>query len=164
MKMPLEHPGLFDNMAKELPEELMPEYNEFISDYLNYKDIFNHSEEELVEMNNRIGYYFSKALEKYDVEMTGNARSGGWMVQAQYLSMGQKHDYTSAFDGINIPVQIIHAEDDIVQTEAASKSYIELFEGAHFDTIPNSGHAPFSDQPKLFSEIVEDFLIRQVGN
>ena len=72
--------------------------------------------------------------------------------------MGRAHDYRSAMDIVTAPVLVIHAADDIVQSEEASRSYLEVFPHAEFVTIDGAGHMVFYNQPDRFSEVVGQFL------
>jgi pimeloyl-ACP methyl ester carboxylesterase len=80
------------------------------------------------------------------------------MVAATYLSMGQKHDYRLAMDVVTVPVLVIHAADDIVQLEEASRSYLEVFPQAQFEVIREAGHMVFYDQPDRFGDVIDEFL------
>jgi len=82
------------------------------------------------------------------------------MVWAQYISMGQRHDYSSALAQVEAPVLVIHGVDDL-QSEAASRMYAQAFPNAQFATIENASHFSFADQPEIFSQIVRKFLDAQ---
>ena len=84
-------------------------------------------------------------------------RSGGWMVQAMYFSMGQRHDYRPALAVVNVPVLVIHGQDDL-QTEAQSRMYSEAFPNAEFQAIVGATHFPFYEQTEVFASIVQSFL------
>jgi pimeloyl-ACP methyl ester carboxylesterase len=106
-------------------------------------------------MNNQFGEYYLEAIgETYTEE---GKRPGGWMVWAQYVSMGQRHDYRLALAAVSAPVLVLHGVDDL-QSEAASRMYAEAFPNSTFDTIPASSHAPFSQNPEEFSRILNQFL------
>jgi len=68
--------------------------------------------------------------------MPEQGRPGGWMVWAQYVSMGQRHDYSKALADVNVPVLVIHGADDL-QSEAASRLYADAFPNAEFVVIEN---------------------------
>jgi proline iminopeptidase len=79
------------------------------------------------------------------------------MVWAQYLSMGQRHDYSKALNDVDIPVLVIHGADDL-QSEAASRLYSDAFPNAEFAVIQNASHFSFEEQPEQFARLVGDFL------
>jgi proline iminopeptidase len=81
------------------------------------------------------------------------------MVWAQYISMGQRHDYRFALQEVSAPVLVIHGADDL-QSESASRLYEEAFPNAEFAVIENAGHFSFEDQPDEFARIVSQFLAR----
>ena len=105
-------------------------------------------------MNEQFGKYYVQVVE---TALPQQGRSGGWMVWAQYVSMGQRHDYRSALKNINVPVLVIHGMDDL-QSASASRLYAELFPNAEFVSIKNAGHFSFEEQPDEFARIVSQFL------
>ena len=82
------------------------------------------------------------------------------MVWAQYVSMGRRHNYSKALADVTAPVLVIHGADDIVQTEAASRQYVDAFPNAEFVLIDDATHFPFSEQPDEFAAVVASFLER----
>ncbi|QUI22072.1 alpha/beta hydrolase [Vallitalea pronyensis] len=159
LKMPLEVPGLFDNIEGQLQEEDIDDYSDFLKRYFDYKNLFKKSEEELVALNNELGTYFYKAYEKGEgITPPKNAKAGGWMVQAIYLSMGQKYDYTESISKVKVPTLIIHTGNDFVQDEKASQLYLDVFPHAKYVVMDRAGHMPFNDLPNEFSKIVDRFL------
>jgi pimeloyl-ACP methyl ester carboxylesterase len=79
------------------------------------------------------------------------------MVQAMYMSMGQRHDYRAALKPVNAPVLVIHGEKDL-QPEKASRMYAQAFPNAEFKVIGNASHFAFSEQPEEFAAVVGEFL------
>lgn len=84
-------------------------------------------------------------------------KPGGWMVWAQYISMGQRHDYRSALQKVGAPVLVIHGANDL-QSESASRLYEGAFPNAEFVIIENAGHFSFEEQPDQFASVVNAFL------
>ena len=84
-------------------------------------------------------------------------RAGGWMTWAQYISMGQRHDYRPALAAVDAPVLVLHGADDL-QSEAASRLYVEALPNAEFVVIEDAGHASFEEQPEAFARVVAEFL------
>jgi pimeloyl-ACP methyl ester carboxylesterase len=89
-----------------------------------------------------------------EMEIEGN---GGWMMQAIFFSMGQKHDYRDALRKVTAPVLVLHGENDL-QPEEASRNYANAFPNSKFQVIKNAGHFSFYDQPAEFSRLVGEFL------
>jgi proline iminopeptidase len=87
------------------------------------------------------------------------------MVQAVYLSMGRRHDYRPALKRIRAKTLVLHGANDILP-ESIAKSYADLIPGAKLTVLEASrtrgaaglGHAPFSDDPQQFGQIVGEFL------
>lgn len=158
LKMPMETDDLFANIKKRLPKNKIADYEAFVKRYFGYQNIFKHSDQDLVDLNNELGNYFSLAYLGTSYQAPANGLAGGWMIQAMYFSMGKKHDYTKAMQGLDIKTLIIHPSDDFVQTEAASKAYLEAFKSAEFVTVDNAGHAVFDDAPNLFADVIKTYL------
>lgn len=158
MLMPMPFPGLFDRVQERLPEEMLADYQRWQEKYFDFRNIYSQTDDDLAALNEEFGRYFvasGAAGEKYTPEAV---QAGGWMVAATYMSMGQRHDYRSAMDVVTAPVLVIHAADDIVQVEEASRSYLELFPQAQYEVIDSAGHMVFYDQPEKFGEVVGAFL------
>ena len=132
---------------------------DFINDDLIWK--------QLKENNNpsreRIDTIIEKArnLNRLDPEETAGfpeqGRPGGWMVWAQYISLGQRYDLRPALADVNVPVLVIHGAADL-QSEAASRMYAEAFPNSEFVVIPEVSHFSFEEQPEEFAQIVANFL------
>jgi proline iminopeptidase len=82
---------------------------------------------------------------------------GGWVVLAQYLSLGRRHDWSDAARRVRVPVLVIHGERDLL-SEAGSREVAGYFPGARFVVIPGAGHFAFDEQPRAFAEAVEGFV------
>ncbi|UCC51398.1 MAG: alpha/beta hydrolase [Anaerolineaceae bacterium] len=155
--MPMEVPGLFETVEELLPADMLADYQTWQENYFDFGNIFSRSEDELVALNEEFARYFVAALADENIQIPENARPGGWMVHAMYLSMGQRHDYRPAMESVTAPVLIVHAADDF-QAEAASRTYLDVFPHAQFETIADAGHMVFYDQPAQFAEVVSEFL------
>ena len=158
LKMPMDYPGLFENIEARLPKDMLADYQRWQEEYLDFGDIFSQTEDELVALNEEIADYFLAVGGISQQQLPEGVRPGGWMVTATYLSMGRAHDYRSAMDVVASPVLVIHAGDDIVQAEEASRSYLEVFPQAQFVVIEEAGHFVFFDQPKEFGKVIGGFL------
>jgi proline iminopeptidase len=154
MPQPNAEEDLFASVRAGLPAGQQAEYDQFMDEYMNFNTLFQKSEADLVAMNEQFGKYYVQVV-KTDLPRQG--RSGGWMVWAQYISMGQRHDYRSSLKNVTAPVLVIHGADDL-QSEAASRAYVEAFPNAEFVVIENAGHFSFEDQPEQFSNVVAKFL------
>jgi proline iminopeptidase len=153
--MPSDEDDLFDSIADNLSDDLLDEYNSFIEEYFNFKDIFDKSETDLVYLQNELGRYYQLAVGDESPIPQGDA--GGWMVWAMYFSMGQRHDYREYLNIVSVPVLVLHGSDDL-QSEEASRLYADNFPQAQLEVINNASHFVFEDQPDQFASIVEAFL------
>jgi len=154
MPQPESEGDLFASVRAGLPADQQAEFDQFMEEYMNFNTLFQKSEDDLVAMNEQFGKYYVQVV-KTDLPRQG--RSGGWMVWAQYFSMGQRHDYRSALRGVNAPVLIIHGENDL-QSEAASRLYAEAFPNAEIVVIENAGHFSFEERPDVFADVVWEFI------
>jgi proline iminopeptidase len=152
--MPAKDGGLFEQVKQRLPTERRAEFEAYLKDYLNFGNIFQKSEADLIVLNERFGEFYAAVAPVPELEA---GRSGGWMVQAMYFSMGQRHDYRPALTPVSAPVLVIHGANDL-QPEAASRVYAEAFPNATFEVIAEAAHFPFAEQPEVFALLVEQFL------
>ncbi len=74
-----------------------------------------------------------------------------------YVSMGRRHDYRSALNHVNAPVLVTHRTEDL-QTESASRGYVDALPNARFQVIEHAGHFAFEEQPTAFAAAVGAFL------
>ena len=158
--MPPPEGGLYESIAPYLSEEEIDEYQAYIKDYLNFGNIFQYSEDQLIERTLKFSSYYEKALEakgQIIPESNEGTQIGGWMPFALYFGIGAKNDFTPYLERIDAPVLIIHGEDDF-QTVNVSYLYANALPNAEVKTIANAGHFSFSDQPQEFIELVGRFL------
>ena len=160
--MPPESGGLFEQVKPLLPENMQQKYNDYLKRYFNFGSLFSHSEADLAALNREFDLYYEAALKGQGLTVPASnapGDNGGWMVQAMYLSMGQRHDYRAALKAVNVPVLVIHGAKDL-QPEKASRMYADAFPTAEFRVIPNTGHFSFSEQPEAFARVAGEFLSR----
>jgi len=157
--MPPQNGDLFAEVRKRLPQAMLPEYEAFLGTYLDFGRLFARSEVETAELNGRLARFYVEAARArgFSVPADEGAEWGGFMVQAQYLSMGRRHDYRGALRSISAPVLVIHGADDL-QPEAVSRAYVDAFPQARSAVIQGAGHMPFSQQPERFAAAVTPFL------
>jgi proline iminopeptidase len=158
--MPPESGGLFEQVKPLLPQNMRPAYDGYLKRYLNFGNLFSSSEADLAAQNREFTPYYEAALQSKGHTVPASNSSGdngGWMVQAMYMSMGQRHDYRAALKTVSAPVLVIHGDGDL-QPEKASRMYADAFPNATFQVIQNASHFPFSDQPEAFARAVGEFL------
>jgi proline iminopeptidase len=162
MPQPDAESDLFAAVRAKLPAEEQAGFDAFMEEYFDFGSLFNKSEEDLIAMNRKFGEYYIKIMAPdvaADTEsgIPVQGRPGGWMVWAQYVSMGQRHDYHKALEKVNAPVLVIHGADDL-QSESASRLYADAFPNAQFVVIQNASHFSFEQRPEQFARLVGDFL------
>jgi proline iminopeptidase len=152
--MPQPSGGLFELVKQRLPAERQAEFDAYLQEYLSFGDIFTKSEADLVALNQEFGRYYQAAI---DTPLPEQGRPGGWMVQAMYFSMGQRHDYREALKTVTAPVLVIHGAEDLQPAET-TRVYADAFPNASFQIIEEAGHLAFEEQPAIFADIVAGFL------
>ena len=161
MPQPDSDSDLFASVRAGLSPEKQAEYDAFMQEYFDFGGLFNKSETDLIAMNEKFGEYYIEIIDpdtlEYASDLPEQGRPGGWMVWAQYVSMGQRHDYSRALADVNVPVLVIHGADDL-QSESASRLYSDAFPNAEFVVIENASHFSSEQQPEQFAVIVGDFL------
>ncbi|MBI4787858.1 MAG: alpha/beta hydrolase [Chloroflexi bacterium] len=158
--MPAEDGGLYEEVKRVLPAELQKEYADYLTRYFDFGGIFSKSETELVALNAEFGKYYALAAQAKGFRVPPESEiknNGGWMMQAIFFSMGQRHDYRAALKPVAAPVLVIHGANDL-QPEKASRNYADAFPNARFQPIANAGHFVFDDQPSEFARVVGEFL------
>ncbi len=158
--MPPESGGLYEQVRPLLPENMQAGYADYMKRYFDFGKLFSQTEASLAALNGEFVPYYEVAIKsKGSLVPPSNmpVDNGGWMVQAMFMSMGQKHDYRAALKPVAAPALVIHGENDL-QPEKASRMYAELLPRAEFQVIENSTHFPFSEQPEAFARVVGEFL------
>jgi proline iminopeptidase len=149
---------LFASVRAGLPADQQPAFDAFMQEYMDFNALFGKSEAELVRMNEQFGRYYMQVSDiPAQDQVLEPGIAGGWMVWAQYVSMGRRHDYRDALRDVDVPVLVIHGADDL-QSEAASRLYADAFPRVEFVVIEAAGHFSFEDQPQEFARIVGAFL------
>jgi proline iminopeptidase len=161
MPQPEAESDLFASVRSRLPVDQQAEFDDFMAGYMDFKTLFDKSENDLIALNEKFAEYYVSVMDEATVEraaqMPQQGQPGGWMVWAQYLSMGKQHDYGTALASVYVPVLVIHGADDM-QSEAASRLYSDAFPNAEFVVIENASHFAFEEQSEAFTDAVSRFL------
>ncbi|MDP8207473.1 MAG: alpha/beta hydrolase [Candidatus Electryonea clarkiae] len=157
LKMPSEQDDLFTITRERLPENRKPGFDDWKERYFAYGKLFTRTEQELAELNSEFGTYFLEVLDVENSSEMSSVKSAGWMVHAQYLSMGKKHDYRGELKNISASTLVLHGENDILPAEV-SREYAELIPNARLTIIKNATHFPFDENPEDFSAEIISFL------
>jgi proline iminopeptidase len=160
MPQPEADSDLFVSVREKLPADQQPEFDAFMKEYMNFNTLFQKSEADLLAMNEKFGEYYVQVVDVESTPTLKQGKPGGWMTWGMYVSMGQRHDYRDALKNVTAPVLVIHGADDL-QSEAASRQYVEAFPNAEFAVIENASHFSFEQQPEQFADIVQKFLADQ---
>jgi proline iminopeptidase len=160
LTMPPDGDGM-DVIRAYLTEDGKRRYAEFEKVYFDYGNIFTKSESELAALNARYGGFYMDAMKAAGIAIVDSPAvsysTGGWVVHAMFMSLGQSYDYRDRVRGITAPTLVIHGSLDLFP-EGASRRYAELIPGAKFAVIPEASHFSFDEQPQEFNRIVAGFL------
>lgn len=154
---------LFANVRNKLPEEDLSDYDALVKEYFNFGSIFSKTEDDLVDLQKRIGKYLLKGMGYKKVEMESIPKPGGWSAFAVYFSTGKLPNFRSAVKQITADTLIIHGMDDILALKG-SEEYGNIIPNAKFVSIrchnPSgiSGHFFFDDCPAEFGEVFLRFI------
>jgi proline iminopeptidase len=142
-----------------LPESRRAEYAAFLAEYLDFRRLFQRTDAETAALNARFAVFYTEAARAsgFQPPAEGATEGAGFMVQAQYLSMGRRHDYRAALRAVGSPALVVHGSRDL-QPEAASRRYVDALADARLVTIEGAGHWPYEEQPRRFAEAVTPFL------
>jgi proline iminopeptidase len=158
MPQPDAESDLFAAVRQKLPAEEQTEFDAFMREYMDFNALFQKSEADLVAMNEKFGTYYLQVTDvDTQLQTAPPGKPGGWMVWAGYVSMGQHHDYRAALHKVTVSVLVIHGGNDL-QSEAATRLYVDAFPNTEFAVIENAGHFTFEEQPGQFASIVKSFL------
>jgi proline iminopeptidase len=157
--------GFFAVIREHLPEGRRDDYDRFLREYLDFGQVFSKSEEELARLNRRLGEFFLSASGEQPAGGDEPADNGGWMVQAMYFSMGKRHDYRAALQGVAAPVLVVHGENDLVP-EHVSRLYVDSFPNARLHVVKNgktraagrAGHFLLCDRREELAAALGRFL------
>jgi proline iminopeptidase len=164
--MPSPFGSLYDLVGERLPAEMQEAFEAYMADYFDFGGIFNKSEEELSAINWAFTRFYKAA---YAAGAPGQAdenalksipqqgKAGGWMVQAQYFSLGKQHNYQKAVSNINAPVLVVHGAGDLQPLEA-SREYANAFNNGRFEVVQGAGHFVAEEQPEAFAALLGDWL------
>lgn len=153
--MPQPDGDLFATVRQRLPAAMQPEFDAYMKEYLNFGNVFTKSEADLQAANRAFGHYYLAATGATLPEQ--GEEIGGWMVQAMYFSIGQRHDYRAALQRITAPTLVLHGANDL-QRETVSQGYVDALVNAKLVVLPDADHFMFEEQPVHFGEAVKVFL------
>lgn len=159
LKMPSESGGLYDEVKKRLPKDKVADFEAYMAKLLDFSNMFEKSEAELVELNKGFIPYYNLATNNSVPEEAMNPEIGGWLQNAVFMSMGKEHDYTEAMEGIKVPTLVVCGEEDMIPLSSV-QLYLEHIPNSQLKTIPKATHFCFDEQPTAFGEIAKEALLK----
>jgi len=158
--MPIKGDDLFEVVEARLSEDRQTEFSAFRDEYLDFGDLFEKTEEELIATNGRFAEFYLEAV-NHEVPLAAAPEApdlvGGWMVQATYLSMGRRHDYRDALEGVGAPVLVLHGTEDLLPDEG-SRRYSELLSGSRFEAVEGADHFLLFEESTKVADRLGAFL------
>jgi len=152
--------GLYAQVERDLPDDLRDDFAAFQREVFDFRGLWTKSDADLVALQERFTPYYVAAVEQRGgviPETNDGEGAGGWMVWAQFLSMGRRHDYSEALGAYGGPVLVLHGEHDL-QPEQASRLYLDYFPQAQFEVVDDASHFAFEEKPEAFATTVAPFL------
>ncbi len=134
LTLPAEGGGLFERIRERLPGSARRDYAEFIDRYLDFGSLFSRTEADLVALQLEFVDYYARATGRQFARAKIESSAGGFMVWAQFLGMGQRHDYRPALDKVRAPTLVLHGEKDLLP-DRASRRYSDSISGARFTVL-----------------------------
>jgi proline iminopeptidase len=154
--MPNPDSDLFSLVRQRLPAGMRPEYEAYMTEYLDFGRAFRRTEAESSAFYGRFANYYGAATGLHAPE-SSDASAAGFVPLAAFCGMGKHHDYSAALRAIHAPVLVIHGANDL-QPESASRHFAAYFGGSRFVTVEGAGHFVFDDRPQEFAAAVRGFL------
>lgn len=134
--------GLYEEIRKALPEERRPAFEAWLKDFFDYGRLFQRTEAELRVLNaGVIPFYLAAASRNTSLppmDSTDPALTGGWMMEALFFSMGQRHDWTSALAAIRTPVTLVYGDADL--SGSGDFDAYRVIPGLRVEKIPGGDH------------------------
>ena len=72
-------------------------------------------------------------------------------------------DQAAVLEKIAVPTLLVYGEDDGLTRPDLGKKMAERIKGCEFNIIPKSGHLINLEQPELFTEVLQNFLLKYRG-
>jgi len=159
LRLPSADGGLYAEVERVLPAERLPAYREVIGHLFDFGRLFEKSEADLVALHARFIPFYVEAARAHGFQVAdgASAEGGGFMVEAQYLSMGRRHDFRPALGRVTAPTLVIHGDHDLQSLEE-SAAYRDGIRGARLERFAASGHFSFVDEPERFAAVSGAFL------
>jgi hypothetical protein len=159
LRLPSADGGLYAEVERVLPAHRLAAYREVVRQLFDFGRLFERSEADLVALHARFIPFYTEAARAHGFRVADgdSAQGGGFMVEAQYLSMGRRHDFRPALARVTAPTLVIHGDRDLQSLEE-SAAYSNGIRGARLERFAASGHFPFVDEPERFSEVTGAFL------
>ena len=72
-------------------------------------------------------------------------------------SMGESWDFTSQLDSLDIPIYVVHGDDDFIPLSKHQEWTIDV-ENVELKVVPKAGHLNWIDQPEAINKLIQEYL------
>lgn len=164
LRFALEHPDrlrgliLIDSMAQAHTDEEREEYRGM----LDMVEAAGQVPEDIAEA--AAGLLFGATTHKKHPDLV-DAWVNRWMtyppeaVVHELESWLERPSLSDRLDEINVPVLVVHGEEDAALEIERAEPMIEGLTDARMARVPNAGHSSNLEQPELVNEAIEEFFV-----
>lgn len=160
--MPDAESDLFAIMRERLHEDDRAGYDAFVKTFMNLTASSLLTDAEAKQRNADFGMYYVTALggERFAPAPEQFAQmAAGFITQAMYLSLGEKHDWRPALAKVKAPVLILHGDQDMIPL-ASSKQYASALPHARVEIIAGGDHGMLASTEDAIALELSRFLHR----
>ncbi len=154
--------GLYHHVREGIKEESVGrEYDAYLQRLMDFESVLSMDESSLAALNREFVSFYERAAREISMEMEGETPPdwiGGFVQQANFLSLGRESDFRKYMKRIRVPTLLIAVGRDL-SPASATDSY-KTIPRLTYTLMEESGHFPFYDQPEQFARILRQFLER----
>ena len=158
--MPQDDGGALARIRAGLRPERVAEFDRWQTQYLDFANIFSASERDLAERHAAFAGFYAEAMGHEAVAVDTDS-IGGWMVAAQYFSLGMSYDFRPFFAKVDAPVLVLHGSADL-QSAAVSQDWADAFAAGRFESLEGT-HFTHVESPEQFAALVAPFFTSALG-
>jgi len=158
VKFPPPSGGLYEEIRRGLPAGRRAAYDAWLKDFFDYGRLFQRTEADLQALNAGVIPFYLEAAPHLDLPPDDSDPSlvGGWMMQALFFSLGQRHDWSAALAAIHTPVTLVYGDADLSGSDDFAA--YRVISGLKVERLPGGSHFVAEDPGFSRSRAVQDAL------
>ncbi len=163
--MPNAEFNIYDAIRRDLDPSIHVEYDRWLEELFDYRDLWSRDEQEHAELNNgllRFASALSPSVAIWGAESEVDpALTGGWIQAALFLSLGRRYDLRDHLNRITAPTTIfVGSADRFVgdHADGVLLPYLDSIHNRELVVLDGAGHFPFMDANRF-----SDHLSRAIG-